>query len=462
MSTKRILLSLLTFLVVICLGISVIAVAAAGLVVWQSQKPAASATPVNRALPTLIPGKNDTLPAELTRQMDQIQREVLGIRGLALKTPVNRGLLTPDQLLQKVRDDFLKDYSAEDSVKDGRVLSAFGLLKPNFDLRDFYLRLYAEQIAGFYDSKTKEMFVVQGKAFAGTERMTYAHEFEHVLQDQNYDIREGLKYNETYCKTNTEYCSAISSLLEGDATLAEQEWFSKYATAQDKKDVQDFYSTYKSPVYDSAPPYMKEDFLFPYQRGLEFVQTIYDRGGWSAINDVFKNPPISTEQILHPERYPKDIPQPIPLPDLTTPLGSGWKRLDQNVMGEWYAYLVFANAWDSKHRLPAATARKATTGWTGDTYALYWNDAQNMPVLAWRTRWETRADTEEFWSALLDYGSKRWGKPDQTFSNRMEWNSAAEGMIYFARTDQDVLWLIAPDSAVVNAILGALPEFPKR
>jgi hypothetical protein len=111
------------------------------------------------------------------------------------------------------------------------------------------------------------MYVVSDEGFNGTERMTYAHEFTHVLQDQTYDLENGLKDNEAYCKNETEYCAAITALIEGDATLSEQYWFYKYSTDLDKSQVQEFQNSYTSPVYDSAPAYMKEDFLFPYQYG---------------------------------------------------------------------------------------------------------------------------------------------------------------------------------------------------
>ena len=71
-------------------------------------------------------------------------------------------------------------------------MAAFGLINPDFDLQNLYIDLYSEQIAGFFDIEENEMVVVQGEGFGGVERFVYAHEYTHVLQDQNFDIENGL------------------------------------------------------------------------------------------------------------------------------------------------------------------------------------------------------------------------------------------------------------------------------
>ena len=195
----------------------------------------------------------ESLPADLAGQMDTIQLQVTKIRGLQAKSTVSRALLTTTDLKGKIETDFFEDYSGEDAREDEVLLSTLGLIPDGFDLLDFYHRLYAEQIAGYYDSDTKDMYVVKGKDFGGIERMTYAHEYTHTLQDQNYDIRNGLKLDDDYCKSDAERCTAVTALLEGDATYTEEVWITTAATGQDKKDMTDFYNTYSSPVFDSAP-----------------------------------------------------------------------------------------------------------------------------------------------------------------------------------------------------------------
>lgn len=457
--TKRIILSAATLLVVVCLGLSVLSIASLALLIQTSSagaslplEPAPATTaPQPATLPPSI--SSGALPPEVAQQMDEIQQQVIAIRGLLPKAPIQRDLMSSEQLRQRVIDDFFKDYTPAEAEDDGRVLDLFGLLEPGFDLYNFYLDLYSEQIAGFYDSKTKEMYVIQGQAFQGTERMTYAHEFTHTLQDQNYDLRQGLLLNEDHCETASEYCAAVSALIEGDASLTEQFWFFRHSTDTDQQQVQEFYQNYQSPVYDSAPAFLKEDFIFPYKQGLEFVQSIYDRGGWAAVDEVYANPPQSTEQILHPDRYPADQPKTVDLPDFSDLLGSDWRQLDENTLGEWYFYLVLAFGRDPAWRLPVSLARQAAAGWEGDRYRLYWNEASGQGLLVKRTLWEMESDVEEAWQAFEQYGQARWGQPASHSPERLEWRSAGGEAAAFIRHGLETLWLITPDPDLLEQIL---------
>lgn len=470
--TQRVFLSILTLLVVLCIGLSVIFIGGAVLLVsgtiqrgelndWGQPLNVEMQPAQDLPLIPTLPSSGDLSP-EIARQMDEIQWQVIQIRGLQPIEPIHRDVLSSEQLKQRVIDDFFVDYSPEDAGEDVRVLSAFGLLEPEFDLHDLYLDLYSEQVAGYYDSESKEMYVVQEEGFYGPERMTYAHEFTHVLQDQAYDLRDGLRLNEDYCEEETEYCAAVTALIEGDAVFTEQTWLFRYSTDEDKIQIQEYYLDYQSPVFDTAPDFLKEDFLFPYQAGLEFVQTLYDLGGWSAIDDAFTDPPVSTEQILHPDDYPNDRPQDVKLPDLLPVLGDDWKELDRNVLGEWYTYLVLAFGIDEDNRLPESTARRAAGGWNGDAYAIYWKGSGDETVLLMRWLWETDVDTDEAWEALEEYGRRRWSQPHFQQDDLVFWEIMQTGYVTIVRNGQEIVWLIAPDEVISEDILKSLHDFREQ
>jgi hypothetical protein len=123
-----------------------------------------------------VPTETIAIDPEVQAQMDEIEAQAASLRGLRPTGPVDRALLTPADLYQRVLDDFLDDYTEDEAADDALVLSLFGLLERDFDLFNFYLDLYSEQIAGFYDDEVKKMFVVQEAGFRGMERITYAHE----------------------------------------------------------------------------------------------------------------------------------------------------------------------------------------------------------------------------------------------------------------------------------------------
>ncbi|BCY17312.1 hypothetical protein hrd7_11610 [Leptolinea sp. HRD-7] len=400
----------------------------------------------------------NNIPIDLSIQMDGIQEQVISIRGLNAKGPVVRDLLSSSELQQKVKTDFFKDYSAEDARDDSLFLTTLGMIPEGFDLLDLYVRLYSEQIAGYYDSDTKEMYVVGDSDFGGIERMTYAHEYTHTLQDQNYDLKNGLKLDDEYCRTNNEYCSAVTALLEGDATFTEQAWMQKSASEQDRKEMEAFYVTYSSPVFDSSPDYIQSDLLFPYLKGLEFVYSLNDRGGYALVDQAFQNPPVTTEQILHPDKYPSEKALPVELPDLSSVLPSGWVEIKNMELGEWYTYLILSKGQDASYQLLDSIARKAAAGWGGDRYALYRESQTGKAIFLLRTRWDTQNDADEFWLAIKQYGEERWGIPAQSEGKKLNWTDVKEGQVLIRQIGQETIWLITPNSDTQTAILATLPQ----
>lgn len=467
--TKHILLGCAVILVVACICLGIIAVTGAGVsLIFPSGKTGGvtlaptieavqDATPTtesNLQEETQLPEESD-LPEELREAMSQIETQVIQIRGLEAVKPVERALITSEELREIVTTEFFSDYTDEDSREDVLILSALGLLPKSFNLRDFYHELYSEQIAGFYDSETKEMYVVQGIGFGGYEKITYAHEYTHVLQDQVYGLDEGLGMNEESCTADSERCAAVQALIEGDATLTELLWFRSYATEQDYDDYNKAFEDYESPVLDSAPAYMAADLYFPYEYGYIFVQLLYNDNGYDAVDAAYENVPVSTEQILHPERYPDDTPVHVALPDLTEVLGGDWSLYDQNVMGEWYTFLILNKAYDEIHRLSEAIAQEAAEGWGGDAYAFYLNESTDDVTFVMDSVWDTTEDADEFADAFMDYADLRWEDASSLVAGYSTW-VGDNGTVVFLQEGARTLWVLAPDAETAESILTEL------
>ena len=388
---------------------------------------------------------------DIAREMDQIQQQVSQITGLKASQPVTRVLITPAQLAQRVESDFAKQNDPKQILTTEVELVAWGLINPGFDFNNYMEILQKEEIAGFYDDKSKEMFVVSGEGFGGNEKWTYAHEYTHALQDQNFDIEHGLNYNDQACQKASERCAAIQALLEGDAVLSQYTWLATYASNQDKQDILSYANSLSLPVYDQAPDFLKQDFNFPYQQGLDFVQSLYNKGGWAAIDQAFKNPPVSTAQILHPELYPDHKPITVTLPDLSSALGPGWSELEQNSLGEWYTYLILAHGIDPKTRLDDNTAKAAAQGWAGDTYLTYYNDQTKNTVIVLKTAWDSATDAQQFASAFESYSNDRFGTPTSNGPNANSWSLNG---VYteFHISGNQTTWIYSPDASSGQAI----------
>jgi len=443
---KNILISCGVLLIVACLCLGVVLVSGVGVTLLSpfdfSQETSKGPTA------TAVSG----LPDQLASEIAEIESQVSQIRGLEKKTDVDHTMISSEELEELVVEDFFSEYSDEDAFQDVLVLSSLGLLPGEFDLKGFYQSLYSEQIAGFYDEETKEIFVVQGQDFGGSEKLTYSHEFTHVLQDQAYGLEDGLGLNQDACEEDSERCAAIQALIEGDATQTEILWFQNFGSRQDYSDLLDMFDQLDTPILDSAPPFMSSDLYFPYEKGFEFVQSLYEEGGFDAVDEAYLNPPISTEQILHPDKYPEDVPLKVELRDLSGMLGSNWNLLDQNVMGEWYTYLILNKSYDEAYQIEESRALEASEGWGGDAYAVYLNETTEETIFIMDTLWDTMDDADQFVVAFDQYAEKRWGEISGTRLEANIWQG--EGYeVAFCHLDNRTIWVMAPDGELLERVI---------
>ncbi len=216
--TKYILLTCGVLLVIVVVCLVLVAVSGIGIsLIWPFSRSATSTTTSVTVTETEVPVTETTVsgeeteaptaesnfPPELMNSVLQIESQVSQIRELNASEPFSRELISETELEQIVKDDFFADYTDEDARKDVIELSTLGLLPVGFDLKQLYTDLYSEQIAGFYDDEIKTMYVVQGSGFGGSEKLTYAHEFTHVLQDQVYGFDDKLEMSEESCKADS-------------------------------------------------------------------------------------------------------------------------------------------------------------------------------------------------------------------------------------------------------------------
>jgi hypothetical protein len=457
-TTKNVLISCAVILVVACLCLGVLALTGVGVSMIWPLRVGESETPVpsveTEPAETMEEAEED-FPAALLDAVEQIESQVSELRGLDPTETFDRELISETDLEEIVAEDFFADYTDEDARMDVLVLSTLGLLPPDFNLKQLYTDLYSEQIAGFYDDEVKTMYVVQGTGFGGSEKLTYAHEFTHVLQDQVWGFDDGLDMSEEACEADSERCAAIQALVEGDASTLEILWFQTYATRQDYEDLMQTFDEYESPVLDSAPPYMASDLYFPYEKGQAFVQVLFDDGGFDRVDEAFEDLPVSTEQILHPERYPGDQPIPVFLPDLTEILGTDWSLYDQNVMGEWYTYLILNQAYEEDLRLSESFASTAAEGWGGDAYAFYINEETGGVVFVLDSTWDTSDDAVEFSDAFQSYADARWTMDEGDTGDVLAWRDDGTSVSFFMDGSRTV-WVMAPEAMLADAVMNTL------
>jgi hypothetical protein len=332
-------------------------------------------------------------------------------RSIAAEVAEIRGLDAPDRILPRIigADELRANYEAdfETSNPDAqlllgeRIYKALGLLPQDASLKEIYLDLQGSQVIGYYDPEVDELFIVSRSGELGaTERVTYAHEFTHELQDRAFDL-ESLGLDEAFDEGDR--ALAVLGLVEGDAVSAQTTWMLEHLTPDELLAVAAEASDPEMlEVLGRTPAILLETSFFPYQAGAAFVSGLIAAGGYDAVNDAFGLLPESTEQVLHPEKYrAREAPIEVEVPDLTTEFG--WGLDAEDTLGE-----LQLRIWLREAGVKGDVARIAADGWGGDRLALF--DTGEGDVVALVTEWDTRADATEFRHSASD-GVRNLGLP---------------------------------------------------
>lgn len=400
--------------------------------------PVPSSTPTPTASPT---AHRSPLSPEERAALEAITSEVEQLRELDSDAPLALTFMTPDELHDWLVEELAEDYSPEEARRDAQTYAVLELLPPETDLYAVTLALYTEQVAGFYDNDVDKMTIIDDKTgLDALDKIVFAHEYTHDLQDRFL----GLDDLQTFRKTaeDEDQIRAVTALVEGDAQTVTLMYLFKHLDELDPSAL----DTIQTDVLDTAPLVLREELTFPYMAGMAFAQTIRQQGGWHAVNAAFNDPPQSTEQILHPEKYlAGEAPISVPLPPLTATLGTGWQLVKENTLGEFLINLYLSA------RLPHKVAKGASAGWGGDRFALYERPANNEILLLIVTTWDDEAEAAEFVSAYTAFAQDKYAGPASTED---EWGSWWQG-------NSDVT-LLSPAHRRVIVIVGSEVDTIRR
>lgn len=306
---------------------------------------------------------------------------VSDLRGLEVLEDVEPRYMTEEEFRQKLEEGF--DYAVIE--ENEKQLESLFLWDPNSNLTETYLAAYSSMVLGYYDIEEKEMVIIEGAASSLADNITMAHEYTHALQDQHFNLYE-FRDAET-----TDGSLASDAVLEGDATLVTYQYM---ATLPDA-DITEYLFSMTQDMSENPFPYAIGQLMeFPYLYGLYFVIDIYGNGGWYEVNKLFENPPISTEQIMHPEKYHQgEMPAEVSYPSV-----QGMELTIEDTLGEFIIFLMLDNY------LSETASEWAAEGWGGDTYYYYEDGDEYLSILT--IEWDLELDAEEFVKAYSDFMKK--------------------------------------------------------
>jgi len=349
---------------------------------------------------------------ELFTHIGAIKQGLSAITGLAFTRDVPYALITKDQLRKYLQRRLRDTMKPEEVRAEELTLKMLGLVPANFDLRRSTLELLTEQAAAFYDYDQKRLFVLEGAAAGEDELVALVHELAHALADQHFHlskfIHEGMKSDDG--------ATARQAVMEGQATWLMAAYVAKVAGGSAEVPPGMIDTVRRSaattaiqqyPVFSQAPPYIRESLVFPYADGLAFQDAVFHKLGKDAFAEVFVRPPLSSGQILHPERYLAHGGVVIPDPP-ATPDARDFRKLADGSLGE-FDFRVLLTQYTSAEEGPAAADHLV-----GGSYALLEHKREKFAVLGVASAWDSSESARKYFDLYRRVMQGKWKKLDIT------------------------------------------------
>lgn len=362
-----------------------------------SSAPAASS---ETAAPSAEPATAPPVDPAQARMIESMLDRVMRARGLPMNKPIQRRTISRPDLVAHIRAKVEREIPADVLELQGESLTALELLPADYDFVAGALALLGGRIAGLYEPDDRTMYLVDDLDRRQAEE-TLAHELVHALQDQSWELGPLIKFE----PGASDRIGAAHALVEGDATSAMLDVMIGSAFHLNEDDLRRAMamSTALSPEGAETPTVLQASLTAPYTDGFRFVQALRKKGGWDAVDRAWNDMPVTTEQLLHTDKYEaREKALPVPTPTIDA-LGAGFDVAMEDSWGE-QGLRIAVQEWSSR-----AQAEVAAAGWGGDRYVVALKgslEGDHEVALALRLRMDSTRDAKEV-VAILE---RRFGR----------------------------------------------------
>ncbi|HEV2705545.1 MAG TPA: hypothetical protein VGV59_06445 [Pyrinomonadaceae bacterium] len=384
----------------------ILALAGLGVAVWRartvrretvSAEPDAATTPLPAAeRRTLPPLPQRTLSPRLAAARERAMRAASEMRGLAWTGAVGMTELSGWEYGTRTRE--LADVLGTEDLKGmSKLAVAGGLLPEGTDLASLAVTFTAATAGATYSPLDKQVLFVAEDSAKGArpDNSLLTHEFVHALQDQHFDLLKMLDAR----PYNFDRTEAMFALVEGDAMNVQRRLEAGSASVWARRTVEEIarqederFGLYRRGVGALFPPLLTETFIFRYRDGARFVEAVRRSRPGASVDELFRRPPASSEQVLHPEKYlAGETPREAEV-NAEGFSARGWRAAASTPLGEvGVRGLLLAG-------VSAEEARRASAGWGGDRAYVFEREGRT-PLFVWKTVWDGREDAREFFRA---------------------------------------------------------------
>jgi hypothetical protein len=380
---------------------------------------------------------------QLFQRIDDITRELEKISGFQLKHRVPSDFITKAKVNEFLKKRVKEVASPEEIRAEELTLKKFGLVPPDFDLAKNTVDLLTEQAAAFYDYNAKKLFITETTS-TDTQEPVLVHELAHALADQNFNLAKFIKQG----RKSDDGATARLAVMEGQASWLMAEFLAR-RTGQSLKDSPALVSMMSRmtesgagqfPVFDQSPLYLRQTLIFPYSSGMLFQHAVYLKDGQPGLAEVFRRPPVSTQQILHADKYFAGLTPTLPaLPE--PPRERGYKSLVGGTLGE-LDHAVLIEQYGGK-----ALAGELAPHWRGCQFELRENRKQKRVILLYAVEWDDAASAGRYFDFYREALARKWKK--------MEVGSTAPDSV--SGSGDDGRFVLRRAGSVVTSIEGLTP-----
>jgi hypothetical protein len=378
---------------------------------------------------------------EIFNEIGGILRDLRDITGFKIHHTVPAEIISRDKVKEFLQKRMKEVATPEEVRVEELTLKKFGLVPRDFDLARNTVDLLTEQAAAFYDFNRKKLFITDWTPSA-TREPALVHELGHALADQNVNLDKFIKQG----RKSDDGSLARLAVMEGQASWLMAEYLARKAGQSLASSPALLDAMARSietgagefPVFEGEPLYLRQTLVFPYTKGLLFQNAVYARMGKSAFLDVFRHPPVSTQQILHPDSYFSDLAPTRPaLPQL--PEAHGYKRIADGTVGE-LDHSILLEQYIGRDESAALSPH-----WRGGNYALLERRAPARVVLLYASEWDDAAAAKRYFELYRTLLGKKW--------KRLEIQSESDASV--TGLGDDGYFLLQLTGNVVTSLEGA-------
>lgn len=364
----------------------------------------------------LSPLPERELSPALASVRERVQRRAAGTRGLEWRAEPALIELTGWEYGTRARE--MTAVLGGDELRDlSRLAIAGGLLPAGTDLATLAAGFTASASSAIYSPLDRRVLLLKdgGKQKKLVDESLLAHELTHALQDQHFELLRLFEVR----PYDFDRAEAVFAVVEGDATNVQRrieggEAWSRLTLEEVARSEGARFGAAGRELGALFPPLLTETFLFRYRDGARFVETVRRKSGARGVDELFRRPPVSSEQVLHPEKYfagegPREARS-----DEARFAAAGWGMSAATPLGEIGARALLLKAVGRRE------AERAAAGWGGDRAYLF-ERADKSALFVWQTAWDTVEDAREFFRAYTALQRERGATKDSADSSPRVW-----------------------------------------